>query len=246
MNNEVIKLKTVAIDIGHNVNFDIGAVGIRKEDELNKLVGEALIEKFRRAGINVVNCTPRNATSLYDSLNQRCIVANNSRADFFISIHHNAGGGEGAEVLCYASGSAEEIGNSILSELARIGIRNRGVKIRRDLFVINRTRMKAILVECAFVDSERDMSNYDYNKVSEAIFQGVCNKFGIGVNNDSVGDMNKNSNGSDIGEVYHTVVSGESLSEISNRYDVSVQRLVDMNDIKDKNLIFVGQKIRVK
>ncbi|MVX66576.1 LysM peptidoglycan-binding domain-containing protein [Clostridium chromiireducens] len=240
------KINTIAIDFGHNVNFDIGAVGIRKEDELNKLVGETLIEKFRGAGINVVNCTPSNATSLYDSLNQRCIVANNSNADFFISIHHNAGGGEGAEVLCYDSGIAEEVGNIILSQLANIGIKDRGVKIRRDLFIINRTRMKAILVECAFVDSELDMSNYDYNKVSGAIFQGVCNKFGIGVNSDGIDNINTNSNGSEIGEVYHTVVNGESLSRMSNRYDVSMQRLVDMNDIKDKNLIFVGQKIRIK
>lgn len=240
------KINTIAIDIGHNVNYDTGAVGIRKEDELNKLVGEAFIEKLRGAGINVVNCTPSNATSLYDSLNQRCIIANNSRANFFISIHHNAGGGEGAEVLCYASGSAEEIGNSILSELARIGIRNRGVKIRRDLFVINRTRMKAILVECAFVDSEHDMSNYDYHKVAEAIFQGICNKLGVRVNSNGIDNINTNSNGSKSGKVYHTVVSGESLSGISNMYDVSVQRLIDMNNIKDKNLIFIGQNIRIK
>lgn len=240
------KINTIAIDFGHNVNYDIGAIDIRKEDELNKLVGEALIEKFREAGINAINCTPSNATSLYDSLNQRCIVANNSNADFFISIHHNAGGGEGAEVLCYTSGIAEEVGNSILSELSNIGIKDRGVKIRRDLFVINRTRMKAILVECAFVDSERDMRNYDCNKVAEAIFQGVYNKFRIGVNSNCIDNMNTNYDESDIGQVYHTVVRGESLSGISNRYDVSVQRLVGMNNIKDKNLIFIGQRIRIK
>lgn len=90
------------------------------------------------------------------------------------------------------------------------------------------------------------MSNYYYNKVSEAIFQGVCNKFGIGVNSDSIGNINASFNESETGEVYHTVASGESLSGISNRYDVSVQKLVDMNDIKDKNLIFVEQKIRIK
>ena len=92
MSNEGINLKTIAIDIGHNVSFDGGAVGIRKEDELNKLVGETLIENLSAIGINVVNCTPKSAISLYDSLNKRCISANTGHADFFISIHHNAVG----------------------------------------------------------------------------------------------------------------------------------------------------------
>jgi len=47
------RLNTIAIDMGHNVNYDTGAVGIRSEDELNKLVGEALISKLRAVGINV-------------------------------------------------------------------------------------------------------------------------------------------------------------------------------------------------
>lgn len=37
----------LAIDIGHNVPYDTGAVGIRKEDDLNRLVGNALISKLR-------------------------------------------------------------------------------------------------------------------------------------------------------------------------------------------------------
>ena len=34
----------LAIDIGHNVPYDTGAVGIRKEDDLNRLVGNSLIK----------------------------------------------------------------------------------------------------------------------------------------------------------------------------------------------------------
>ena len=43
-----MSLKCIGIDIGHNLRCDIGAVGIRREDELNLLVGKALISKFRR------------------------------------------------------------------------------------------------------------------------------------------------------------------------------------------------------
>lgn len=233
------KLNTIAIDMGHNVNYDTGAVGIRVEDELNKLVGEALISKLRAVGINVVDCTPDNATSLYDSLNQRCEVANNAEADFFISIHHNAGGGEGAEVLCLTGGVAEEVGNAILCELSEIGLKNRGVKDRRDLFVINHTVMKAILVECAFCDSEKDMNNYNEERGAQAIFDGVCKSFDIDYS--QMGEVNENNE-----EMYHTVVSGECLSGIASRYEVSVDRLVEINGIKDRDLIFVGEMLRIK
>ena len=65
-------------------------MGIRKEYDLNRLVGNALISKLRGIGIKVVNCTPNTAKSLNDSLYQRVITANNCDATLFVSIHHNA------------------------------------------------------------------------------------------------------------------------------------------------------------
>lgn len=233
-------MNTIAIDIGHNVDYDTGAVGIRKEDELNKLVGEILISKLRAVGINVVNCTPRVANSLYDSLSKRCNVANNSEADFFISIHHNAGGGEGAEVLCLTGGLAEEVGNSILNEFERIGLKNRGVKDRRNLFVINNTVMKAILIECAFCDSEKDMNSYNEKMVAEAIFEGVCKIFDI-----DYSYVIDRENGDDKG-LCHMVVSGECLSGIARRYGTTVEELVEINGISNSNLIVVGQILKIK
>lgn len=43
----------------------------------------------------------------------------------------------------------------------------------------------------------------------------------------------------------HTVKSGDSLSAIAKKYGTTVQVLVDLNGIKDKNLIYVGQKIKL-
>ena len=128
----------LAIDIGHNVPYDTGAVGIRREDDLNMLVGNALISKLRGRGIKVVNCTPNTAKSLNDSLYQRVITANNSGATLFVSIHHNAcPGGYGAEVLCiknnYQGGLSTKVGEAILNELSSLGLRNRGVKDRREV-----------------------------------------------------------------------------------------------------------------
>ncbi|MBZ9692300.1 N-acetylmuramoyl-L-alanine amidase [Clostridium sp. M14] len=230
-------INTLAIDIGHNVNFDGGAVGIRKEDELNKLVGEALINKFKFTNINVINCTPYNAVSLHDSLNQRIVAANKGKADLFISIHHNSGGGRGAEVLCLTGGIAENVGNFVLNELSNIGFYNRGVKDRRDLFVINQTIMPGLLIECAFCDSANDMNGYNPESVASAIFNGICNVVDIYSNKDIV--FNEN-------QVYYNVVNGDTLCKIDSKFNTTVESLVDLNGIKDKNLIYVGQDIRIR
>lgn len=231
----------LAIDIGHNVPYDTGAVGIRKEYDLNRLVGNALISKLRGRGIKVVNCTPNTAKSLNDSLYQRVITANNCGATLFVSIHHNAcPGGYGAEVLCikdnYQDGLSTKVGEAILNELASIGLKNRGVKDRRDLYVINNTTMPALLVECAFVDSSLDMENYNPEKTAVAIYKGICTALALSENQKSITNE----------EDYYIVKYGDTLWAISRRFNTTVDKLVALNNIANRNLIHVGQKLRLK
>lgn len=44
---------------------------------------------------------------------------------------------------------------------------------------------------------------------------------------------------------YYIVKKGDTLTKISNLFNVSVDDLVKINNIKDKNLIYVGQKIYI-
>ena len=235
-----MNLKCIGIDIGHNLRCDVGAVGIRREDELNLLVGRALISKFKGGGIKVIECLPSSASSHRDSLSKRCRAANYGNVDIFISIHHNAcPGGYGSECLCIKGGQqnalSERLSKVILEEVCKLGFRNRGVKDRRDLYVINNTTMPAIIVECAFVDSAMDMNGYDSEKMAEAIFRGVCRFYGI--------DLSGGSQGWTSSSKYHVVQRGDTLWGISRRYGISVERLVEINGIRDKNRINVGQKI---
>lgn len=231
----------LAIDIGHNVPYDRGAVGIRKEDDLNRLVGNALISKLKGRGIKVVNCTPSTAKSLNDSLYQRVVTANNSGATLFVSIHHNAcPGGYGTEVLCikdnYQGGLSTKVGQAILNELASTGLRNRGIKDRRDLYVINNTSMPALIVECAFVDSSLDMANYNPEKTAVAIYKGICTALAL----------TENQNPSTDDKEYYIVKYGDTLWGISKRFNTTVDKLVILNNIENRNLINVGQKLRIK
>ena len=224
-------ISKLAIDIGHNVDFDGGAVGIKKEDILNYQVGTKLIEKCRSVGITVIECKPKSARSLNDSLNQRVATANTNNADFFISIHHNLSpGGEGSEIYAMKGGRGEVVASIILPEIVKIGFKNRGVKDGSKLFVIHRTIMAAILIECAFCDSPKDMGNYDTDKMANAIFTGVCKAFNVDV---SVA-------------IYHTVVKGDTLWGLSRTYGVTLNNIVALNGIKVASVIVVGQKIRIK
>lgn len=46
--------------------------------------------------------------------------------------------------------------------------------------------------------------------------------------------------------IYYTVKKGDTLTKIANKYGTTVDKLVSLNNIKNKNLIYVGQKIKVK
>lgn len=45
---------------------------------------------------------------------------------------------------------------------------------------------------------------------------------------------------------YYTVVSGDNLTKIANKYGTTVNQLVSWNNIANPNLIYPGQKLRVK
>jgi GH25 family lysozyme M1 (1,4-beta-N-acetylmuramidase) len=45
---------------------------------------------------------------------------------------------------------------------------------------------------------------------------------------------------------YYTVKSGDTLSGIASKYNTTVRKLVELNNIKNANKIYAGQKLRVK
>ena len=58
-------------------------------------------------------------------------------------------------------------------EIEALGFKNRGVKIRTDLYVLHRTNSPAMLIECCFVDDKDDVELYDYKKMAAAIVAGI-------------------------------------------------------------------------
>jgi len=45
---------------------------------------------------------------------------------------------------------------------------------------------------------------------------------------------------------YHEIKKGENLTEIANKYNLSLDKLVEINDIKNQNILEVGTKLKLK
>lgn len=176
-------MPSVIIDAGHG-GRDYGAVnGERKEKddnlELALMVGEILAE-------NGVDVLYTRTEDVYDTPYEKAVIANNSGADYFLSIHRNAsatpGSGSGIETLVYRdTGIAGEFARNINANLAELGFANRGVIERPGLVVLRRTSMPAMLVEAGFIDNARDNELYDANLdgVAMAIADGILETLGL-------------------------------------------------------------------
>ena len=73
------------------------------------------------------------------------------------------------------AGIRGDIATRICMKLAKIGFRNRGVKMTNNLYVLNHTTMPALLIEICFVSDPDDAKLYKANKdkVANAIVQAI-------------------------------------------------------------------------
>jgi N-acetylmuramoyl-L-alanine amidase len=180
----------IFLDPGHG-GTDPGAVynGV-KEKDLNLTVAMNIKELLVAAGLEVKMSRESDSGV---GLTERCDMANIWGADFFISIHHNAGGGDGFELIhtihtLYSQG--DELANAIGQEFLKTGQNLRCIYSRestnypgQDYYtVIQGTAMAAVISEYAFIDTK------DYEAVdtieelhteAKAIADGVCNHLGI-------------------------------------------------------------------
>ena len=70
----------------------------------------------------------------------------------------------------------KKLANRICANIARLGYKNRGVKIRTDLSILKKTKAPCILIECCFVDDFDDVKLYNAKSMAKAIAQGILNK----------------------------------------------------------------------
>lgn len=155
----------IVISSGHGKYVSGASKFINEVAEARKVV-EQVASYFRQMGDDVD--VLHDDTSKTQSANLSTIVKfhNSKGRQLDVSIHFNAGGGEGVEVLYYdAVGLAQEVSNAIAQAG---GLRNRGAKKRTDLAFLRGTAKTAILIEVCFVDSQSDVQKYQNN------FHAIC------------------------------------------------------------------------
>ena len=123
------------------------------------------------------------------SLRKRTNAANSFGADFYLSIHHNAGirggSGGGIETYVYSNSSAESLiwqgllYNSLIEKTNLKGNRANGLR-RANLHECRESKMPCVLVECGFMDSKTDvpviLTDEFANAVASACVEVIVNR----------------------------------------------------------------------
>jgi len=182
---------TIVVDPGHG-GPDTGAIGATGsyEKDNNLAIGLKLAGLLQSAGAQVIltrstDITPADGTySELSDLQARTKIANDAKADLFISLHNDSFSNPAAagSTTYYSSDNpvatqSESLASSIQSELVKaVSLSSRGVK-DANFYVIKHTNMPAVLVEVGFIsnpDEEQLLGSPDFqSKAASGIYQGV-------------------------------------------------------------------------
>lgn len=117
-----------------------------------------------------------------EDLAERAAYANSHRANLFLSIHVNAGGGTGFESYTYLTTGVETketqtvIHNAVMGYMQKFNMPDRGQKAT-NFQVLRETAMPAVLLECLFIDRQEDAKLLK----SPVFLDGLANEVAYGV-----------------------------------------------------------------
>lgn len=169
----------ICLDAGHGGNDGgaIDATGSRYEKDDNLNLTLAVRDAFRTKYPDVQIVMTRE-TDVFVELQERCDIANNADADFFISLHRNSStSGSGVEIWINNDSGGDNTWDKLLAEyimdwLDQVGIserrgiqtgfRNSSANNESNNYYVNRyTNMPSCLIEMGFMTSKEDNRNFD-------------------------------------------------------------------------------------
>lgn len=185
---------------------DPGAVynGRQEKDDtldLTLAVGDIL----KKNGVDVFYTR---TTDEYETPFKKATDANNSGADLFISIHRNSSETpnqySGVESLVFNdTGLKAEVARNINNQLEDVGFKNLGVDVRKNLVVLKRTKMPAVLIEAGFINNDKDNYLFDqeFDKIANAIADGILESIPASERGSGQSSNNNQRNGSTSGSM---------------------------------------------
>lgn len=226
----------IFIDPGHG-GTDPGAVGNGLQEKAITLQISTRIRDMLINGYNNVSVLMSRTGDETVSLAQRTNVANSWDADYFLSIHINAGGGTGYEDYIYPGvGAPTTTYQNIIHEevLKQVDFQNRGKK-QANFHVLRESNMPAILTENGFIDNAADANKLKQPAFIERIARGHVNGLARAFNLQPKAPV-----------VYHTVVTGDTVYSLAQRYGSTIQQIRSWNGLDENYTIYIGQVLRVK
>lgn len=234
----------IVLDAGHGGN-DPGAVGNGIiEKDLTLEITKYIFDRLNELGIpvKVTRLTDETITPT-ERVNRVLNSFGNTKDVIVISNHINAGGGDGAEVI-YPLRSTNTLPDLILEELA-----NEGQNIRKsyqrksssnpskDYYFMQRNtgNTEALTVEYGFLDSNKDDINQlknNYKNYAEAVVRALTRYINVPY-------IPINSSSS------YTVQKGDTLYSISKKYNTTVEKLKELNNL-NTNALSIGQLLIVQ
>ena len=236
--------KKVVIDSGHG-GVDGGSSGngiLEKEytlkisNYIKKRLDELGIENaMTRTSDELLDQStrPKKAQSFFGKGNDVIVLSN----------HLNAGGGDGAEII-YALRNSDALSKLIAKELEYSGQNVRKYYQRRlpsnpskDYYYLLRDtpNNETLIVEYGFLDSTGDDVNLiknNWEDLAEAVVKALANYIGVPYS------LNEESD-------YYVVKKGDSLWSIAKKYNMTVDELKSINNLKS-NLLSIGQRLKIK
>lgn len=236
--------KKVVIDSGHG-GVDGGSSGngiLEKEytlkisNYIKKRLDELGIENaMTRTSDELLDQStrPKKAQSFFGKGNDVIVLSN----------HLNAGGGDGAEII-YALRNTDALSKLIAKELESSGQNVRKYYQRRlpsnpskDYYYLLRDtpNNETLIVEYGFLDSTGDDVNLiknNWDDLAEAVVKALANYIGVPYS------LNEESD-------YYVVKKGDSLWSIAKKYNMTVDELKSINNLKS-NLLSIGQRLKIK
>src|SRR5205085_10729471 len=169
--------RTIVIDAGHG-GFDRGGVPGQRITEKDKALdfAQRLKRMLQAQGCRVVMTRD---SDVFIPLGTRCAIATNYRDASFVSIHFNCAsraGANGIETYSYRGDSAG-LAASIHRNVVSISpSENRGIR-RRGFYVLRRTAIPSVLVECGFLTNPTEgrlaLSPEYRQSLAEQIARGI-------------------------------------------------------------------------
>jgi N-acetylmuramoyl-L-alanine amidase len=204
----------VVIDAGHG-GFDRGGIPRQQVAEKNMTLDVALRLKtlLEKSGYRVVMTRDRD---VFVPLPTRVAVANSYRNAIFVCIHFNSAtrsGANGIETYFYSRDSLALASAIHYNLIGNTSTPNRGVR-RRGYYVLRKTRIPAVLVECGFLTNPTEARNSQ----DSSYRQNLADSIARGIRNRS------------------TVAGRSSPSQLVAEGSIPLQPFIDQTHVRDPDI----------